>query len=429
LKYTNVIFLLFLTIDLGCDVPEPPRRESGGKSPRGIVGGVETHYDSWQAVVMVLGDRVMSDGVRCTGTLVHPRVVLTAGHCVLLEALDYSVIDNPSRVSVYGGATGERLLSRAEEVSPHPDWDGVIGQEAADLALLLLEDEVTDIAPFRLRDFPMPEVGDPGVVVGYGSGASESEPSGVHRMGETTIQSLSPFFIEIGGMSNTCKGDSGGPLFTRQDDEWVVTGVTSFGAEECYVDAFGFSLNLLTYCDWLNREMRALVGEDLGLERCTQCDATPVEDWGGPCGPGYPCCGEGTRCRFPEPFSKNGLGYCAPECCAVESIDPVYCGDVAGGEERCGRFDDSGEAYCAIRCEDDGDCRAGTECQNRPYTSEKICIAKERGPGGTAECDTEERGNDGGSGGPPGENGCDCDLFLGRTQTNTGPALLRSLWL
>jgi hypothetical protein len=392
----------------------------------GIVGGVETNYESWQSVVMV-----QSLFNLCSGTLIHPRVVLTAGHCVLrkdvgengeeVELYDFS--KEPSRIAVYGGSTGQQLLSRVEAVAMHPDWDGIAATDAADLALLVLRDDISDLVPYKLRDFPTPEEGETGIIVGYGN--NEENESGVHRMGETTLLHIDFYFIEIGGESNTCNGDSGGPLFTEQNGEWVVTGVHSFGAEECYVDSGGYSVNLLSYCDWLNDAMVELVGTDLGLDNCTSCEARPVADWGEPCGPGYPCCKTGTLCRKPEDFSRDGLGYCAPACCAVGTGDPMYCNDVSDGDEQCSFTSDLGSAYCAIHCEDDADCKEGTVCRNRPFASDKICIADQRGEGEVVECDTsdqhwdtdvEDTDPDAGGGEADGDNGssnegCGCSLI------------------
>ncbi len=398
MKFLKILSSLAFIWGWACDpVEETPRFEP----PQSIVGGVETHYDSWQGVVQVVGN----DTIFCTGTFIHPRVVLTAGHCVLLDegGRGYDFTRTPSVVAVYGGSEGRTLLARARQVSAHPDWTGAISLEAADLALIRLDREVTSVEAYRLRDFPFPEVGDPGVIVGYG--LDEASQAGIHRMGETTIRAINPFFIEIGGESNTCNGDSGGPLFTQQDGEWVLSGVTSFGTEECYLESFGYSLNPLSRCDWLNQEMSSMVGEDLGLEGCQECQAAAVSDWGDPCGPGYPCCPEGTLCRRPESFSSNQLGYCAPACCDIEQPDAAYCTDIAGGEERCSFFSDEGEAYCAVHCEDDDDCRPGTQCRNKPYTSDRICIAREEGSGEEVECDTDSEDE-------PLDNaeGCGCSL-------------------
>lgn len=359
-------------------------------SELGIINGQETNYDSWQSAISV-----RTDAIRCSGTLIHERLVLTAGHCVKLhdefrgQRYDYDYDEIPDVVSVYGGAFGGMLLGEATRVVVHPDWDGELDLAAADLALILLKSQVQGVAPSRLRDFPLPEEGDTGILVGYGVNVYPDQGSGVHRMGETTIQLVDPYFLGVGGATNTCSGDSGGPLYTQQGGEWVLTGVTSFGLDDCPVDSGGYEINLLSYCDWLNRTLSSLVGEDLGLEHCRACAVQTVSSWGAPCGPGYPCCPEGTLCRSPEGFSQGELGYCAPACCDKGSDVSGECGDVASGTERCAFTDAFGVNYCAIECDSDASCPPGTTCKNKPFQSDSICIATTYGTGETVTCDTE----------------------------------------
>ena len=64
-----------------------------------IVNGTPTHYESWRGVVMV--ETVY---VRCSGSLVHPQVVLTAAHCIRRSAdgasLGYDLSDRPDQIRV-----------------------------------------------------------------------------------------------------------------------------------------------------------------------------------------------------------------------------------------------------------------------------------------------------------------------------------------
>jgi Trypsin len=355
---------------------------------QGIIGGEETNYESWQGVVMLNNGFSM-----CTGSLIHPRVVLSAGHCVKIKQSGFTFDGSktPAMLQIKGGPTGQTFYSRAERIIPHPSWKGELDEEAGDLSLILLRKEVVDVETFHLRDFPMPKNGDEGWVVGYGGATSDlqTKGSGVHRAGETTLLNVLPKLIETGEWANTCQGDSGGPLFSKQDGEWVVTGVTSFGAGSCYEEGGSYSVNLLPYCGWLNDTMMELVGEDLGLENCNSCKAIEVDSWGQACGETYPCCPVGTACRYPDDFSNGSLGYCAPKCCALSQADEAYCTDITSGEERCSFSDINGSAFCAIHCEDDDDCIEGTVCKNKPFAEQKICIAVDDGPGGETDCDID----------------------------------------
>ena len=362
---------------------DPPNARFETSDRRHIVNGTLTGYDSWQSAVMVRTSQVL-----CTGTLIHPSVVLTAAHCIYSEDLENDDRNHPERLSITGGDRGDDAMADVVEIAIHPAWKGVISNDASDLALLALTQPITEISSVKLRDYPSPSVGDDAVVVGYGDDPFDDRVGTFHREGETKLLRISPYFMEIGGETNTCTGDSGGPLFTRQNGEWVLTGVTSYGVDTCDAEAEGYSVNLLSYCGWLNDTMMSLVGEDLGLKNCTGCDAASVHTWGQPCGPGYACCPTGTQCRTPEEFSTGGLGYCAPSCCNLGQRDVGYCTNVTQGEESCLFTAEFESAFCAISCDDDSDCAKGTVCKNRKFASDKICIAEVTGTG--ADCDPND---------------------------------------
>ena len=346
-----------------------------------IVNGTATGFQEWQGAVLV--ETVY---VRCTGTLIHPEVVLTAAHCIVQapdgSSFGYDLSKRPDQIRIAGGPDGTEVLSGIEEIVLHPSWAGEFSFDVPDLAMLRLSEPQSDLPAYRLRDYPLPKVGDTGIIVGYGVDPTDTETAGLlHRKGDTEILSLLPYYLEIGGETNTCTGDSGGPLFTLQDDEWVLTGVTSFGPSDCPVDAEGYDVSLLAFCAWLNDTFTALTGESLGLSECTSCTEAPPDAWGMPCGPGYGCCPAGTSCRTPDDFSTDGLGWCAPSCCSPGETDAAVCTDIAGGEEACDFTDEYGQSYCSVRCTSDKECPNGTTCENKPFASDRVCIASVAGDG------------------------------------------------
>jgi hypothetical protein len=290
----------------GCD----GRKSSApGGNHAGIVDGSATDFEIWKGVVAVVTDQGL-----CSGSLIQPRVVLTAGHCVKLYGGDigedtYDYTEDASSITVRGGADvgdgdGGFLVGEAESAVVNPDWTGYADDPAAiDLALILLKEPAEDLGYYCVREDPDLQVGDPGVIVGYGLlSSSDPESAGIHRWGETTLLDIGDRIIEIGDPTAPCQGDSGGPLFTEVDeDEWQITGVTSFGVTD-FCDALGdaFSAATLGQFDWMDEQVASLTGDSLG--DCVSCgpagfdcatagddagtDSDPDEDGGGDTGGG-----------------------------------------------------------------------------------------------------------------------------------------------
>ena len=256
--------VLALTVAaLACEIAVCGGDESCASTPEpnGILGGEETLFGRWQGVVALLGE----GGEFCSGALVHPRVVVTAGHCVLYPEGGVDLVFHPEQLQVLAGADvladgGVVFESNVEDIEVHFTWSGDLYDPTEhDVAAILLVDEPAGLEQYAVRVAPSPMVGDPGVIVGYGPDGVDGV--GVHRDGEVEVTNVDERLVYVGGDSGACPGDSGGPLFTEQGGGWVLSGVASLA--NCEQPPVTAETNLVTVREWLDFVVEQWTGDNL----------------------------------------------------------------------------------------------------------------------------------------------------------------------
>lgn len=195
-----------------------------------ITGGTEAQACDWPSVVAL---RDGGGNVFCTGSLVHPRVVLTAAHCLLSQV--------PADIAF--GPDGRAPVADVgvQRCDWHPAYDGSEGSEGSDVAYCVLDGEVDlQVVPPAMgceEDVLVP--GTEVTIVGYGSTAASLDPEsgwewtegvGPKRLTNQTLEQVyanTLFLLGIDGAS-ACPGDSGGPALVRlSDGTWRTLGAGS----------------------------------------------------------------------------------------------------------------------------------------------------------------------------------------------------------
>ncbi|MFC1878783.1 trypsin-like serine protease [Chloroflexota bacterium] len=197
----------------------------------------------------------------CSGTLIAPRVFITASHCTADLAAD-----NIETVWVNFDPYALTLdtLLNVSEVITHPDYEWG-GSNPHDVALLILEEPVEGIQPATLPEAGFMETllkagelkhgADTAklTVVGYGGSMTFPPPDiyyeDYRQIGQVSFKALLPVWIKTNqnvqlGNEGTCFGDSGGPIFhlDAQGNE-VLVGVTSWGDAMCMANGFYYRLD------------------------------------------------------------------------------------------------------------------------------------------------------------------------------------------
>ncbi|MFT5582448.1 MAG: V8-like Glu-specific endopeptidase [Cognaticolwellia sp.] len=204
------------------------------QAPPPMVNGELTSEHPQVGALVVLSGQ--GGGSFCSGTLIHPEWVLTAGHCVI-PAEDY---DNAgARVLFYMAPNvyvQEDVVgyADADEFYVHPTYKGESSIGSAwDLGLLHLETPITAVPPMPLNTDDMTDwVGEIITFLGYGVTSDNGSGSGIKRKTNIPIrpETNDVVIYAYDPVQNLCSGDSGGGGL-RQDDAtgaWEIVGVNSF---------------------------------------------------------------------------------------------------------------------------------------------------------------------------------------------------------
>lgn len=266
---------------------EPPR----------IFGGEPAQPCQWPTTVSTTGGNAI-----CTGTLVHPEIVIFAAHCS--TPLTVAFGESAQGVGMARQIPVDHCKRRVDENQISPD----------DYAYCKLSEPVTDVPitpPVYGCELDRLERDVPVTIVGFGM--SEDGPAGTKYVGETVITAMEDGnnMLLIGGNGvSAFMGDSGGPVYIQYEDDhsWHPFGIVSGGMA---AGDPGQYVKMWTAVPWIEQE--------------SGVDITPCHDVDGTWNPGPDCGGFATNpgstgdwengCQDGDPRS----GYAAT--CGAPAVD------------------------------------------------------------------------------------------------------------
>ncbi|MBS1149172.1 MAG: Alkaline serine protease [Myxococcaceae bacterium] len=349
----------------GCGLPpegsDPQAADEVQRERSGIVGGVTDTGDPAVVALTVQGQEY------CTGTLVGPKTILTAAHCV-------NVYGTQTPYYAAFGTYASQPTQRVRIISQiaHPSYNPNSGV-SHDFGVLQLASAVTNVTPIPMNEKPMnsSHVGMPIRHSGFGITSGGGGGGGTKRQVSYNVRQVTSALIESGAAGKqTCSGDSGGPAFMVMPGNTAETlvGVVSFGDQSC--NQFGEDGRVDFVLPWITQTMSPWEGPTCASDGQCKAGCTPV-DQDCACAADSVCNPDCAELLKDPDCPRNCVtnGICATEACPRPDADCVAEGSPCVNAQQCkgrvcvGDEQHANLKYCSSACSPTHNpCATGMEC-------------------------------------------------------------------
>ena len=244
---TPLKILVLTWLAAGCSGVDPSDEAPAPVGQPIIAGTPVTGDPAIMSLLSFMGAR----GARCTATLITPRLLLTAAHCIFeTPGFTRQLFTGNND----GNGTGPEIPVKM--VVSNPRYQGA-PRQGNDFCIVVLESPLA-IRPVRLNRAPVESAQGKTVrYVGYGLTAIGNPNSGgVKRQNTAPLADVSRLLLAIGPNANqTCEGDSGGPLLFDDGQGEAIIGIGSFvDAPACRRNAFYQRID--TQIAWIDEQIQ-----------------------------------------------------------------------------------------------------------------------------------------------------------------------------